>query len=217
MTARKKSDSAAAKPYHHGNLRDALITAAAQIIEESGSADFSISDAAKLAGVSVAAPYRHFKDKDDLLKAVSELGFFALDEQMREIASGYEYGSQACIVELGKGYIRFVTSRPAFFNLMWGDEGAAAMSNMAQTHRELRVSGLWLLINQVEAWCEKQRVNDAEPIDIALKLWAMAIGISHLVINDHLSRFVDDVDDVDPYLILATSSDAFLRGLLTHR
>lgn len=213
MSARKKNQGAAAKPYHHGNLRDALITAAASIIEESGSADFLISDAAKLAGVSVAAPYRHFKDKDDLLTAVSELGFFALDEQMREIASGYEYGSQACIVELGKGYIRFVTSRPAFFNLMWGDAGATTMSNMAQTQRELRVSGMWLLVNQVEAWCEKQRVKDAEPIDIALKLWAMAIGISHLVINGHLSRFVDDVD---PYLILATSSDAFLRGLLTH-
>lgn len=212
MSTKQANTTGTAKPYHHGNLRDALITAAAQIIEEGGSADFSVSDAAKLAGVSNAAPYRHFTDKEDLLQAVSELGFFALDEQMREIASGYEYGSQACIVELGKGYIRFVTSRPTFFNLMWGDESATTMKQIAEAHRELRVNGLWLLVNQVEAWCEKNRVKSAEPVDIAVKLWAMAIGISHLVINHHLERFIDDVD---PYLILATSSDAFLRGLLT--
>lgn len=209
---RASKDKTITKPYHHGNLRDALISAAAEIIEDSGSADFSVSDAAKRAGVSNAAPYRHFTDKEDLLKAVSELGFFALDVEMREIASGYEYGSQACIVELGKGYVRFVSSRPAFFNLMWGDEGISAMDAMADKHSELRASGFWLFVNQVEAWCEKQRVRDSEPLDIALKLWAMAIGITHLVINRHLERYVDNVD---PYLILATSTDVFLRGLVT--
>ncbi|MFK7977928.1 MAG: TetR/AcrR family transcriptional regulator [Halioglobus sp.] len=211
MKHKKSTQQESPKPYHHGNLRDALIVAAAELIEESGSADFSVSDTARRAGVSNAAPYRHFADKEALLQAVSELGFFAMDEGMREIANGYEYGSQACIVELGKGYIRFVTSRPAFFNLMWGEEGSATMERMADSHRELRQSGFWLLVNQIEAWCEKQHVRNTEPLDIALKLWAMAIGISHLVINNHLERYVAEVD---PYQILATSSDAFLRGLL---
>ena len=53
--------------YHHGDLRNALITAAAELIEESGHADVAISEAARKAGVSAAAPYRHFKDKDALL------------------------------------------------------------------------------------------------------------------------------------------------------
>lgn len=208
--ATKKKKKVASKSYHHGNLRDALITAAAQLISDNGSEEFTMLEAAELAGVSNAAPYRHFQDKEDLLRAVSELGFLDLDIQMREIAVQYEYGSQACIVELGKGYIRFVASRPAFFNLMWGEKDYSAFEDVAEAHREMRVSGLWLLVNQIDAWCERNNVQDVEPLDIALKFWAMAIGISHLVINHHLERFVEDVD---PYEILSTSADAILRGL----
>lgn len=210
-TAKAAAKKATSKPYHHGNLRDALIIAAAELIEESGSAEFALSDAARRAGVSTAAPYRHFKDREDLLHAVSELGFFGLDAATREVASQYEYGSQACIVELGKSYIRFVSSRPAFFDIMWGDEGRAAMDSIAEDGDELRSQGFWLFVNQVEAWLEKNGLRGADALDVSFKLWAMAIGICHLMINRSFERFTDGVD---PYLILATSTDAFLRGLL---
>lgn len=167
-------------------------------------------DAAQRAEVSNAAPYRHFKDKDDLLRAVSELGFYELDRQTREVASQYEYGSQACIVEIGKAYIRFVSSQPAFFNLMWGEQGRSVVDDASKAHSELRVGGFWLMVNQVEAWCVKQRLPETDPMDISLKLWAMAIGISQLVINQHMERYVESVD---PYHLLATSTHSFLRGL----
>ena len=80
MTASKQNTAQHPKRYHHGNLRDALIIAAAQLIEEHASVDFAIVDAARRAGVSNAAPYRHFKDKHALLEAVSELGFLGLTE-----------------------------------------------------------------------------------------------------------------------------------------
>lgn len=202
----------AAKPYHHGNLRDALILAAAELIEESGSAEFSLSDAARRAGVSNAAPYRHFKDKEALLRAVSELGFYGLDVATRDVTDRYEYGSQACIVELGKSYIRYVSARPAFFDLMWGEEGRAARDAIGDSTEHLRNGGFWLFVNQVDAWLEKHGLTDSDPMDIAFKLWAMAIGICHLVINRNFERFAEDID---PYQILASSSDAFLRGLLS--
>jgi AcrR family transcriptional regulator len=202
----------AAKPYHHGNLRDALILAAAELIEESGSAEFSLSDAARRAGVSNAAPYRHFKDKEALLRAVSELGFYGLDVATRDVTDRYEYGSQACIVELGKSYIRYLSARPAFFDLMWGEEGRAARDAIGDSTEHLRNGGFWLFVNQVDAWLEKHGLTDSDPMDIAFKLWAMAVGICHLVINRNFERFAEDID---PYQILATSSDAFLRGLLS--
>ena len=62
--------SACSRPYHHGNLRNALIIAAAELIERDGTLDFSIAEAAARVGVSAAAPYRHFADKEDLLAAV---------------------------------------------------------------------------------------------------------------------------------------------------
>ena len=70
--------SASALPYHHGNLRNALIIAAAELIERDGTLDFAISEAAAMVGVSAAAPYRHFADKEDLLGAVRHLAFCGL-------------------------------------------------------------------------------------------------------------------------------------------
>ena len=70
--------SASALPYHHGNLRNALIIAAAELIERDGTLDFAISEAAAMVGVSAAAPYRHFADKEDLLGAVRHLAFMGL-------------------------------------------------------------------------------------------------------------------------------------------
>ena len=86
MTVLQKPAAAQPKRYHHGNLRDTLIIAAAQLIEENASVDFAMIDAARRAGVSSAAPYRHFKDRDALLEAVCEVAFLALAEssQARE-------------------------------------------------------------------------------------------------------------------------------------
>src|SRR6188474_2690475 len=61
--------------YHHGNLKEALIRAALKLIAEKGPAGFTFADAARWAGVSPAAPYRHFRDRDDLLASVAERGY----------------------------------------------------------------------------------------------------------------------------------------------
>ncbi|MEM7692064.1 MAG: helix-turn-helix domain-containing protein, partial [Pseudomonadota bacterium] len=66
------------KTYHHGDLKNALIVAGAELIEASGSLNFTMADAARMAGVSNAAPYRHFRDRDALLDAVSQLAFYGL-------------------------------------------------------------------------------------------------------------------------------------------
>ena len=147
MTIEIKKTVDAGKRYHHGNLRDTLITAAAELIEDSGSDDFAMIDAARRAGVSSAAPYRHFKDKDDLLGAVSELGFFDLAEQLLEIQARYEPGTIECIIELGKRYIKFVTERPAFFDLMWGERGSKVLDDLDERDLELHTNGFWMLVN----------------------------------------------------------------------
>ena len=74
------------KNYHHGDLRNALIIAAAELIEENGSVDFAMIDAARRAGVSSAAPYRHFKDKDALVDGVAQLAFLALRETVEAVS-----------------------------------------------------------------------------------------------------------------------------------
>src|SRR6516162_6235923 len=76
-----------AKPYHHGNLREALLKAAIRLIAEVGPAAFTLREVARRAGVSHNAPYRHFRDKDDLLAAVAAQGFWELTQAMLDAAA----------------------------------------------------------------------------------------------------------------------------------
>tara|TARA_R110000823_G_scaffold130015_24_gene258161 strand:- start:3016 stop:3657 length:642 start_codon:yes stop_codon:yes gene_type:complete len=198
------------KGYHHGNLKDALVVAAAELIAESGSEDFAMIDAARRANVSSAAPYRHFRDKDDLLRSVSELGFFDLSNHMLAIKGNSVQGSADCIVAMGKSYIRFVTERAAFFDLMWGERGVQLMAQLDDSDAQFRVTGFNVLVEQVELWCAQQNLTHADPLDLAVKLWAMAMGLSHLVINQYLERFLPGVDASQ---MLESSTLAFLQGV----
>src|SRR5258708_36130929 len=76
MSWRKdKDDGRAERGYHHGNLKEALLQAALDLIAKKGPAGFTFADAARLAGVSPAAPYRHFRDRDELLSSIAQRGF----------------------------------------------------------------------------------------------------------------------------------------------
>ena len=205
--AKKKTPSAS---YHHGDLRNALIIAAAELIEESGSEDFAMTDAARRAGVSSAAPYRHFCDRDALLQAVGELGYYDLASALNEISARHEKGSIEAIIALGKYYLGYVVSKKAFFNLMWGERGYQTLLNLEDRQSELRSNGFWLLVNHVEAWLQREGIDDTNAADLALKMWAMSIGTAHMALNYDLKHFVDNID-LDE--IVESSTQALLQGV----
>lgn len=192
--------------YHHGDLRNALIIAAAELIEERGSPDFAMSEAAKRAGVSAAAPYRHFKDREALLAAVSELCFIGLGEAALKTRAAWPEGSRRCIIELGRMYIDYVAARPAFYNLMWVQDGAHDRADGDDEHRP----GFYTFVGAVEAWCRKQGLSKSNPLDLAIKLWAMAHGLAVLRINGQIEMFMPGADTVE---LLTSSANAFLDGV----
>ncbi len=102
-------------PYHHGDLRNALIDAAATIVELRGLNELSLRAAARRAGVSQTAPYRHFKDKEALIAAVAADGFLMLAEDLDAAAA-----QSRDLVLIGKSYVRFALEHPARFQLMFG-------------------------------------------------------------------------------------------------
>ncbi|MXQ06823.1 TetR family transcriptional regulator [Alphaproteobacteria bacterium GH1-50] len=107
------------KKYHHGDLRDALLDAIRQLIERDGPDGFSIAEACRMAGVSTAAPYKHFKDRGDMLKGIVLLGMERLYQAMQHAADAHPAGDPLRIVGLGRSYIDFAKAEPGVFRMMF--------------------------------------------------------------------------------------------------
>jgi AcrR family transcriptional regulator len=117
----------AKRPYHHGDLRAALIDAALRLIAEHGIQGLALSDAAHLAGVSVAAPYRHFKDKEALLAEIAREGFVMFRDALAQAAQSHPRDKIKCLEEMGVAYVEFALKHRSHFKVMW--EGGICKDN----------------------------------------------------------------------------------------
>ncbi len=106
------------RPYHHGDLRRALVDAAIRILEREGPSALSLRAVAREAGVSPAAPYHHFKDKGELLDAVAHVGWDALGEAMTAVR-GQAPDLSGLMTEIGVAYVRFSQDHPALYRVMY--------------------------------------------------------------------------------------------------
>lgn len=106
------------RPYHHGDLRRALVDAAIRILERDGPSALSLRAVAREAGVSPAAPYHHFKDKGELLDAVAHVGWDALGEAMTAVR-GQAPDLSGLMTEIGVAYVRFSQDHPALYRVMY--------------------------------------------------------------------------------------------------
>jgi AcrR family transcriptional regulator len=170
------------RPYHHGNLRETLIKAALRLVAEVGPTAFSLREVARRAGVSHNAPYRHFRDKDELLAAVSAQGFRELTQAMLDAAAR----SGEALEQLkgsGLAYVRFALRRPEHFTVMFEAptsarktaESAAAADQAFQT-----------LVNFVKSCQNQGRLPSGESLPLALLAWSMVHGIAKLAITGRL-------------------------------
>ena len=111
---------AARTQYHHGDLRAHLIETVRILVEEKGADGFSICEAARRAGVSSAAPYKHFCDRGEIVRAVALGGIDRMQSQMDAAAKGAKGGPLAPIMALGLCYASFARTEPGVFRLMFG-------------------------------------------------------------------------------------------------
>src|ERR1700727_3563031 len=112
---RWSKDDKESRGYHHGNLKEALIRAALELIAQKGPAGFTFAEAARFAGVSPAAPYRHFRDRDELMTSVALRGF---EQFAAALAKAWDAGRPDAFIaldRLGKAYLQFPRAEPPFY------------------------------------------------------------------------------------------------------
>lgn len=174
------------KKYHHGNLRPALIEAAVQLLEEVGPQEVSLREVARRAGVSHAAPYRHFADKDALLAAVAEEGFGLLTGSMRARMDKAGAHPAARLEACGLGYVAFAVKHPAHFRLMFGRElhDRRARPELFKASEEAFQVLVGALAPVLQAAGLKEGSRKAEMI--ALASWSTVHGLSMLFVDGQL-------------------------------
>jgi AcrR family transcriptional regulator len=163
-------------PYHHGDLRDALIQAAQGILEADGIAALSLRAVARRAGVSPAAPYHHFPDKQALLDAVAERGFDALTAAMTTRIDKVS-GGAARLDASGIGYVAFAVANPALFGLMFSPLG---QHPSAGTSLDVARQRAYAVLQDAVAACSPSGKASANE---CLRLWAVVHGIAKLVLE----------------------------------
>jgi AcrR family transcriptional regulator len=163
-------------PYHHGDLRDALVRTARKILEKNGLADLSLRRVARVAGVSAAAPYHHFADKQALLNAVAGEGYAALrSEMLARMAK--QTDPVARLDASGVGYVVFAIENPALFRLMFGGDGKQLSTDAALTKARQLAYGVLQ-----SAVAEQSPDGTADPLT-CLRLWALVHGIAKLILE----------------------------------
>jgi AcrR family transcriptional regulator len=194
--------------YHHGNLKEALVRAALELIAEKGPAGFTFADAARWAGVSPAAPYRHYRDRDALLADVARRGFEAFadaltrawDEGRPDVLSAFD--------RFGRAYLQFAKSQAAFYSAMF-EAGISPDSDpdlRAASERAFAV-----LRGASEKLVALAPAKERPPaLMVALHIWSMTHGIASLFgRGDAARRSVP----MPPEELLEAEVLIYLRGL----
>jgi len=164
--------------YHHGNLKEALVRAALALIAEKGPAGFTFADAARWAGVSPAAPYRHYRDRDELLADVARRGFEQFEQRLADAWNDGKPAPKLAFERLGKAYLAFARSEPSYYSAMF-EAGIPADASP-----ELRAAGdraFAVVRRACEAITETFPPGQRPPaLMMALHIWAMSHGIASL-------------------------------------
>jgi AcrR family transcriptional regulator len=172
--------------YHHGNLREALIQAALGLIAEKGPTGFTFAEAARSAGVSPAAPYRHFRDRDELLSDVARRGFDMFAVALEKAWDGGRPDAPAAFERLGRAYLAFARSEPAFYSAMF--ESGLAPANNAEL-REAGERAYAVLRTASEALVATLPAKGRPPASmVSFHVWALSHGIASLFARGDAGR-----------------------------
>lgn len=201
-------DEKGPRGYHHGNLKEALLRAALELIAQKGPAGFTFAEAARWAGVSPAAPYRHFRDRDELLANVALRGFELFETALARAWDNGRPDTSTAFDRLGKAYLAFARRQPAYYSAMF-EAGIPVASSP-----ELREAGdraFAVLRAAADRLCAEIPAQRRPPtLMVSLHIWAISHGIASLFgRGDAAQRTLP----MSPEELLEAGVLVYLRGL----
>jgi AcrR family transcriptional regulator len=188
--------------YHHGNLRPALVRAAMELLEESGETALSLRAVARRAGVSPAAPYRHYADREALVSAIAAVGYRELAERLATAHPSPSTPEQLASVAIA--YVQFALERPALFRIMFGEP--------CDRDNDERVAATAAVSAYVRSIAQRT-FPQADAEALATAIWALVHGLAFLYLDNKLdaptpSAVTDRVTAAVQALLTATRPDA---------
>ena len=167
------------KPYHHGNLREALLLAALRVVDSEGPDAISMRALARELGVSSAAPFRHFPDKPALLDAIAERAGGEVDRALDEVAAE-STDALTQFRAMTVAYVRYAAEHPTLFDLIHS-RSAGAGRFLGQVNDERRLKMIALIIEGQNAGL----IPEADPELIALTSEALTHGLARMIADRH--------------------------------
>lgn len=204
-----KDQSRAERGYHHGNLKEALLQAALDLIAKKGPAGFTFADAARLAGVSPAAPYRHFRDRDELLSSIALRGFEQFEAMLSNAWDDGRPETVAAFERVGKAYLAFAREEPAFYSAMF-ESGLPLDLNPALLSASERAFSVIRAAAERLAALAPPGVPRPPALMMALHIWSMSHGVASLFARGDAARRKLPMSAED---LLEAEVLIYLRGL----
>jgi AcrR family transcriptional regulator len=194
--------------YHHGDLREDLVRAALELIREKGPAGFTFADAARWAGVSPAAPYRHFRDRDELLTDVAKRGFALFSESLQKAWGDGKPSTAEAFKRVGAAYLNFARTEPGYYAAMFE---AGVNIGADPELREAAERSFNSLRMAAEVLVAKMPAKGRPPASmVALHIWAMTHGIASLFARADAARRPLPMSPED---LLEAQTLIYLKGL----
>jgi AcrR family transcriptional regulator len=208
MSWSKQGGRSGERGYHHGNLKEALIRAALELIAQKGPAGFTFAEAARWAGVSPAAPYRHFRDRDDLLGDVARRGFDLFEAALLRAWNEGRPDASTAFDRVGKAYLQFAKDEPAYYSAMFE---AGIPPDFSPELREAGERAFAVLRNATERLVGTMPAENRPPVlMMALHVWALSHGIASLFGRGDAAR---RALPMSPEELLEAAVLIYLRGL----
>jgi AcrR family transcriptional regulator len=194
--------------YHHGNLREALIQAALDLIAKKGPAGFTFADAARWAGVSAAAPYRHFRDRDALIADVARRGFELFAAHLDRAWNDGGPDPFTAFENVGRAYLAFAHDEPAYYSAMF--ETGLSLDDDPDL-RQVAERSFAVLRRASEILSARLPPEKRPPgLMMSLHIWALSHGIASLFARGDGGRRTLPMSPED---LLEAGVLLYLRGL----